>query len=79
MEQMYVCLFVCPSMYTFTMCSGFCISPPVLEEWYLNFVGLSNPLLLFLLCWQVNFLNTDIKGPNNTRKFTNHHLILYLL
>ena len=32
----------------------------------------------FLLCWQVNFVNTSIKGSNNTRKLTNRHLIFCL-
>ena len=40
-----------------------------------NSVGVSQFILLCLLCWQVNFVNTSIKGSNNTRKLTNYHLI----
>ena len=77
MEQMYVCL----SVRLFVHCL-LCIVYVawVLEGWNLNFVGVFQAtLLLYLLYWQVNFLNTSIKGPNNTRELTNCHLILYLL
>ena len=56
-----------------------CITTTILLQWYLIFAGVTFNSDFCLLCPQVNFVNTSIKGENNTRKLTNCHSLFCLV